>query len=170
MNGSSSVILAVASLSLLPGLTLAQDSSTLIAAGRFEEAVESLSGADPVEADAAAREILSEVVGGFEPGDYDYAVRGLVAAKTLPNLSREIMANLDFHHGYLLYSEAIREQDPQTAASAEAALPTFREALALFQSFASTPGDPSLPVNISQYIVNAETYIEIQEAIIHRGR
>ena len=123
MNGSPSVLPALAWLSVFPGLALAQEPSDLIEAGRFEEAVETLSGADSVEAEVAAREIFDQTVTfGIQENDFEYAIRGLVAAKKLPNLSREIMADLRFWHGHALYQKAVQEQRPQTVASAEVAL------------------------------------------------
>jgi hypothetical protein len=173
MNGSSAGILAVAWLSIVPGLVLAQDPSDLIAAGRFDEAVASLSGADSVEAEVAAREIFNQThTFGIQENDFDYAIRGLAAAKNLPNLSRELAADLHFWHGFALYQKAVQEQGPQTVASAEVALHRFREALEQFRSIGATPGDPS-PTgvdNLPMYVNNTETYIEIQEAIIDRDR
>lgn len=144
----------------------------LIQAGRLDDAVEILSKsaqASPERAEQAARLIFAEAYqNGTQEENYSYAATGMSTAKRLPNLSAEMVNQLNFWHGYSLYQLAIAEQEPQTLQSAEATLPKFTEAVTLLQD----SGDYASTVNVplAQLLENAQTYIEIQEAIIRRGR
>jgi tetratricopeptide (TPR) repeat protein len=144
----------------------------LIQAGRLDDAVEVLAraaGDDPQRAEQAARMIFAEAYqNGQQKNDFAYAQRGMAAAKRLPNLSQEMTNQLNFWHGYSIYSQAVAEQEPQTLQSAQATLPKFRQAVELLQQ----SGDyaAGVNVNLQQLLENAGTYIEIQDAIIKRGR
>jgi hypothetical protein len=63
----------------------------------------------------------------------------------------------------------VKEQEPQTLQTAQATLPKFQQALRLFglagEYAASQPS-----ITLEQFQNNTNTYIEIQEAIIKRGR
>jgi hypothetical protein len=75
---------------------------------------------------------------------------------------------LSFWQGFALYSSAVDAQAAQTVASAQAALPMFEEALDLFDEAGAYP--TSVNVNMVQLVAAANTYIEIQRAVIDRGR
>ena len=79
-----------------------------------------------------------------------------------------MMHQLNFWHGYSLLQAAIPEQQPNTLQSAQATLPKFRQSLQLLQNVGSYPA--SVSVDISTLLENVGTYIEIQDAIIKRGR
>ncbi len=144
----------------------------LIQAGRLDDAVDVLSAAaanDPQRADQAAKMIFAEAYqNGQQKDDFAYAQRGMAAAKRLPNLQPAMINQLNFWHGYSIYSQAVAEQEPQTLQSAQATLPKFRQAVELLQQ----SGDyaAGVNVNLQQLLENAATYIEIQDAIIKRGR
>jgi tetratricopeptide (TPR) repeat protein len=144
----------------------------LIQAGRMEDAVEVLSRsaqADPQRADAAARMVFAEAYqNGVQKDDYQYAITGMGAAKQLPNLTPEMTSQLNFWHGYSLYQMAVAEQEPQTLQTAQASLPKFNQAVELLQQSGDYPS--TVNVNLQQLLDNAQTYIEIQDAIIKRGR
>ena len=144
----------------------------LIQAGRLEDAVAVLSRSaaeDPQRAEQAARMIFAEAYqNGNQKNDYAYAAAGMSAAKQLPNLSAEMTAQLNFWHGYSLYQMAVAEQEPQTLATAQASLPKFNQAVQLLRQSGDYPA--SVNVNLQQLLDNAATYIEIQDAIIKRGR
>ena len=144
----------------------------LIQAGRLEDAVAVLSrsaGEDPARAEQAARMIFAEAYqNGNQQNNYQYAADGMAAAKELPNLSAEMTAQLNFWHGYSLYQMAVAEQEPQTLETAQASLPKFNQAVSLLQQSGDYPA--SVNVNLQQLLDNAATYIEIQDAIIKRGR
>ena len=144
----------------------------LIQAGRLEDAVSVLSAsaaADAQRADQAARMIFAEAYqNGYQKNNYAYAIEGMSAAKRLPNVSAEVTAQLNFWHGFSLYQMAVAEQEPQTLATAQASLPKFNQAVQLLQQSGDYPS--SVNVNLQQLLDNANTYIEIQDAIIKRGR
>ena len=144
----------------------------LIQAGRLDDAVTVLSGAaegNPAQAEQAARMIFAEAYqNGTSKDDFAYAIVGMSAAKRLPNVSAEMLAQLNFWHGYSIYQQAVKDQEPQTLGSAQATLPRFTEAVGLLRQSGAYPA--SVNVNLEDLLANAQTYIEIQEAIIKRGR
>ena len=144
----------------------------LIQAGRIEDAVTVLSAAsqsNPQQAEQAARMIFAEAYqNGYQKDDFQYAIRGLTAAKRLPNLSTTMTSQLNFWHGFSLYQAAVKEQEPQTLQTAQSTLPKFQEAIRLLQQSGDYPS--TVNVNLAQLLENTNTYVEIQEAIIKRGR
>lgn len=144
----------------------------LIQAGRLEDAVAILSGAaegNPQQAEQAARMIFNEAYqNGTQEDDFAYGEAGMAAAKQLPNLSEAMMNQLNFWHGYNIYQGAVQEQEPQTLQTAQSSLPKFNRAV----EFLRQSGDYAAGVNVDlqQLLDNAQTYIEIQDAIIKRGR
>jgi len=74
-----------------------------------------------------------------------------------------------FWKGYAIFQDAITQQEPSTLETAQATLPRFQEALSLFQS-AKDYMDSQSSINYAEFIENTGVYIEIQEAIIKRGR
>ncbi|MEX2467972.1 MAG: tetratricopeptide repeat protein [Gemmatimonadota bacterium] len=143
----------------------------LIQAGRIPDAVEILSvvaQGSPQQAEQAGRLIFNEAYqNGYQQDNYTYAVEGLSAAKELPNLPESLVSQLNFWHGFSLYQLAVQEQEPQTLPTAEATLPKFQAAQRLLNASGDYPS--TVNVNLSQLLENANTYIEIQEAIIERG-
>jgi tetratricopeptide (TPR) repeat protein len=143
----------------------------LIQAGRIQDAVAILSdvaAASPEQAEQAGRLIFAEAYNnGYQKDRFDYAITGLSAAKQLPNLSQGMIEQLNFWHGFSLFQDAVKEQEPQTLETAKATLPKFQEALRLLQA----SGDYASTVNVplAQLLENANTYIQIQEAVIRRG-
>lgn len=154
-----------------PNVSLRQG-NWLIQAGRIDDAVAVLRDAvagSQDQADVAARLIFADAYqNGIQKERYPYAVQGLTAAKQLPNLSSMMSSQLSFWHGYALYTGGVKEQEPQTLETAKATLPKFQEAVRLFQQGAEyASSQPS--ITLKQFLDNAATYIEIQEAIIKRG-
>jgi len=143
----------------------------LIQAGRIPDAVTILSKVaqgNPQQAEQAGRLIFNEAYqNGYQQNNYAYAVQGLSAAKQLPNLPAALVNQLNFWHGFSLYQQAVQEQEPQTLQTARATLPKFQEAQRLLNQSGEYPA--SVNVNLSQLLENANTYIEIQDAIIKRG-
>ena len=144
----------------------------LIEAGRIEDAVQVLTDAtegNAQQAEQAARMIFNEAYqNGYQKDDYEYAIRGMAAAKRLPGLSEAMTNQLNFWHGFSLYQSAVKQQEPQTLETAQASLPKFQEAIRLLQSSGDYPS--TVNVNLAQLLENTNTYVEIQEAIIRRGR
>lgn len=75
----------------------------------------------------------------------------------------------DFWHGYSIFQDAITKQEPSTLQTAEATLPLFQQALGLFRG-AKGYMDSQASIDFTQFVENSGVYIEIQEAIIKRGR
>jgi len=144
----------------------------LIQAKRMDEAVPLLTRMaeqGESQADQAARLFFNEAyTNGHQQSNYAYSIQGMTAAKRLPNISQGMRNQLNFWHGFSLYSQGIAEQEPQTLESAQATLPKFQQALELFNQSGQYPA--SVNVNLQQLVEATNTYIEIQDAIIRRGR
>lgn len=155
-----------------PNVSLRQG-NWLIQAGRVEDAVavlrETVAG-NSAQADVAARLIFADAYSnGIQKDRFEYAITGINAAKQLPNLSSGMLSQLHFWHAFALYTGGVKEQEPQTLATAQATLPKFQQAVQLFgqgREYAATQAS----INLAQFLANTQTYIEIQEAIIKRGR
>ncbi len=144
----------------------------LVEAGRVDEAVamlKTVANADPKQAETAARMIFADAyANGVQKNKYDYAIKLVAAAKEMPNLSTELQHQLNFWHGYSIYQAALAEQKPATVETAKSTLPKFQNALKLLQQVGDYPR--TVNVNMDQFLTGVNTYIEIQEAIIKRGR
>lgn len=144
----------------------------LIQAGRLQDAVNILASAaadDPQRAEQAARMIFAEAYqNGYQQDNFQYSIDGMSAAKELPNLTPEMTNQLNFWHGFSIYQMAVAEQEPNTLETANSTLPKFNQAVQLLQQSGDYP--TSVGVNLQQLLDNAGTYVEIQEAIIRRGR
>ena len=105
---------------------------------------------------------------GYQQDNFQYSIDGMSAAKELPNLTPEMTNQLNFWHGFSLYQSAVAEQEPQTLQTANATLPKFNQAVELLRASGDYP--TSVGVNLQQLLDNAATYVEIQDAIIKRGR
>ncbi|NJD18980.1 MAG: tetratricopeptide repeat protein [Gemmatimonadetes bacterium] len=145
----------------------------LVQAGRIDAATSALRGGVQdltVEPDVAATLLFSDAyANGVNPKRYAYAISGITAAKQIPNVSSKMTSQLNFWHAFSVYMGAVAEQEPQTLATAKATLPKFQQAIQLFplaREYAATQQS----INLNQFLQNAQTYIEIQEAIIKRGR
>jgi hypothetical protein len=134
---------------------------------RFDAIVSMMRNASPEEVESTARDIFDQAYQGQQAGNYAFAVRGYGAAQRLPNLSQAMRNQLAFWHGYALFQQAIKEQRPQTAASAQATLPKFQEARQLLANAGAYP--TTIDVSLGELQENVATYIEIQEAILRQG-
>ncbi len=155
-----------------PNVSLRQG-NWLIQAGRIDDAVQVLKAAvaqDPQQADNAARLIFRDAYSkGVQKNNFAYAVRGITAAQQIPGLSSLLKSQLNFWLAYSLYQGAVKEQAPQTLATAKKTLPKFQRAYKLFQQ-SKEYADTQKSITLSQFLNNTNTYIEIQQAIIKRGR
>ncbi len=141
-----------------PNVSLRQG-NWLIQAGRIDDAVAVLKDAvagSQEQADVAARLIFADAYqNGIQKERFQYAVDGLSAAKQLPNLSSGMKSQLNFWHGYALYTGAVKEQEPQTLETAQATLPKFQRAVELFQQGGEyAASQPS--ITLSQFLTNAQ--------------
>jgi hypothetical protein len=152
-----------------PGAAESQTLTELIQAGRFEEAVALVGNATPEEAAEVAGLIFNQAYTvGQQRRDFEYAIRGFAAGKQLVDMGHPMYEQLSFWHGFALYSDAVELQAAQTLATAQATLPLFEEALDLFAVAGSYPS--TVNVNMAQLVDATATYIEIQNAVIRRGR
>jgi tetratricopeptide (TPR) repeat protein len=76
-------------------------------------------------------------------------------------------AMVSFFHGYSLMKQAIVAQEASTAESARRALPMFQRARAMIAASEAYPGSASSRASLLKDI---DTFIEIQDALIRRGR
>jgi tetratricopeptide (TPR) repeat protein len=145
----------------------------LIEVRRLEDAVATLTptAVDATTADNAATMIFNEVyTHGFtaNPPDYAYTIRGVVAAKQIPNISTRMREQLNFWHGLSIFQRTSPlAQAEQNLATARATIDPFREAQALLNQSGSYPA--SVGVDMFATMQALATFIEIQEAIIRRG-
>jgi len=147
----------------LQGQWLLEDGQLDRAAEMFRRAVER--GQDP---NVMARRIFADGhQAGNSDNDYDKAIRYINSAKEF-DVSPSQMQEFNFWHGWFLFRQAQAIQEPQTLQSAQASLPKFQQARELIAS-AQGYGDDRPGINITEYLGNIDTFIEIQEAIIRRG-
>jgi tetratricopeptide (TPR) repeat protein len=141
----------------------------LLEAGRADEAVTALHRA--VEAGETGADTPAQLVfqhayrDHVQQGNHEEGIRLIQEAKGF-DVSSNIREQLNFFHGWALYERGQAVQQPQTLASAQAALPIFRQAreqLQAGQPYAQRSGQ-----NFGQLMEAVATFIEIQEAIIAR--
>lgn len=154
-----------ANLSVRQGRWLLNEGRVEEALPRLKEAVQR--GEQP--ADVVAGLVFSRgYAEGIQKNDYRYGQTLIEAAKTF-DISDGMKAQLDFWHGFALYNRGRIAQEPQTLETAQQTLPMFQQALNLFRAGASYANQqPS--INLQQFMDATTTYIEIQDAIIKRGR
>lgn len=151
----------------------ARQGNMLLAANRRDEALPILrnavdrQGANP---NTIARIIFGDAYRkGIQPEqkNWGYALGGIRAAKEY-EVTPQTGQELNFWHGWVLYQQGILAQEAQTLESAQRSAPLFRQAKELFQG--ATGYAQERQINISQIIDATDQYIEIQDAIIRRGR
>jgi tetratricopeptide (TPR) repeat protein len=98
-----------------------------------------------------------------------YGIERIQLAKNELAVSTEFRQQLDFWHGYALFQQAIRAQEPSNVQSARATRPQFVRAKELLQAGQPYVQRTNVIGNFNEFIGNVDTYIEIQDAIIRRG-
>lgn len=104
----------------------------------------------------------------FRAGQLSEAYRVLEQAGPLAVAEEDRLAR-NFWMGYFLFEQARRAHEPQTAESARRAKPMFERALELFQA-ARGYERIEASANVPSLIDNTRQFIEIQDALIRRGR
>ena len=144
----------------------------LIQAGRVDEAVAKLTAyvqQNPQQADQAGRILFADAYqNGYQKNDYAYAIRGFNLAKQLPGLSENLTRQLNFWHGFALYSQTFPQADAQTLASANETQPKFQEVMRLLADV--RPYTQANNINLDQILAATQQYIDINDALIRRGR
>jgi tetratricopeptide (TPR) repeat protein len=144
----------------------------LIAEKRLEDATAALlpTATDAESANNAANLIFNEAyTNGFQAEDWAYSIRGMTAAKGIPNIGAEMREQLNFWHAFSVFQRTmplIPAQDP-TLADARAAQPGFQEAKTLFGQSGGYPARAG--VNMTPLMAGVDQYLEICEIIIRRG-
>ncbi len=150
----------------------ARQGNWLLEANRRQEAVPYLRAAverGEQTPDAIANLVFADAYRkGIQGNQLDYAVAGFELAKQF-EIGPATRAQCDFWHGYAIYKRAEAAQQPQTLQSAQETLPQFRRAHSLLAA-SRAYADRQPQINLEQFLSAVNTYIEIQEAIIRRGR
>ncbi len=105
---------------------------------------------------------------GVQATNWTYAISLLERTKNEFEVSETMSSQLNFWHGWSLYNHGLALQEPSTIDSARQSLPIFRQALQLFElgrAYAATVES----INLTEILGAAQTYVDIQDAIIRRG-
>ncbi len=145
----------------------------MIASGRFEDAVPVLTKATQhgSSADDAAQMIFASAHSRYvAPSQKNYPrfVELIQLAKGF-EVGQTKRQELDFWHAWGLYNRGIAMQGPETVVSANRSLPVFQEALRLFRR-SKAYADRQPKIDYQTFVTATIQYIDIQEALIKRGR
>lgn len=143
-----------------------------LAAGNTAEGMAALQEAVDeglMDASTAFRAIFSVAYNdNYTQGNMNTALQLLDAAGDLATTEEDRLTR-NFWRGYIVFQQAQSAHEPQTAESAARARPMFERALELFQ--AARGYEEILPsADVPSLIDAAQRFIEIQEALIRRGR
>jgi len=145
----------------------------LLQSGRTEEALPFLQQAverGEQTADGAARLVFNNAVTeGIQKDNWSYAIQTIRLAREfeVSDLARQ---EFDFFLGYSIFNRARIQQEPQTLETARATKPQFEEVLRLMQACAGYAQRTNREGNRQELLTATNTYLEIQDAIIRRGR
>jgi tetratricopeptide (TPR) repeat protein len=147
----------------------------LLESGRIDESIPLFQEAIQRGEQTADRVAYQVWANGYQTGiapdtkNWDYAVRVMSLARDF-DPSEEMTEQINFWLGFATFNQAIARQEAQTLETAQATLPRFQEALRLIQGAGGYASRQNLEGTRQQLIGQVNTYIEIQEAIIRRGR
>lgn len=150
----------------------ARQGSWLLEADEVDQAIEFLK--DAVERGEQSADMMANLVfgkaynDGVQAQQYTFAANLLSTAKSEFEVSERMASQLNFWHGWSLYNHGLALQEPNTIDSARQSLPIFQQALQLFElgrAYAATVES----INLTEILGAAQTYVEIQDAIIRRG-
>lgn len=153
----------------------ARQGSWLLETGQEEEALGFLQEAvekGEQTADAMAVLLLANAHSlGVVPKDWGHALRVIGLAKSFENeVSEGTRGQLDFWHGFSLFNQALEQERPQTLETAQLTLPKFQQAARFFVLPRVAAYAEANAIGLQQFRDATQQYIEIQEAIIQRGR
>ncbi len=150
----------------------ARQGSWLLDANEVDQAIEFLKEA--TERGEQSADVMAGLVFGKAYNDgvqvqqFTFAANLFEIAKSEFEVSEQMASQLNFWHGWSLYNHGLALQEPSTIDSARQSLPIFQEALQLFElgrAYAATVES----INLAEILGAAQTYVEIQDAIIRRG-
>jgi tetratricopeptide (TPR) repeat protein len=151
----------------------ARQGNWLVQEGRIEDAIPVLQQAvdrGEQSADAMANVLLANAVNeGINKENWSHAIQTLRQAKEF-DISDQTRQQYDFYLGYAIFNRASDQQEPQTLETARATLPQFQEVVRLMQGCADYAQRTDRERNRQQILTATNTFIEIQDAIIKRGR
>ncbi|MFO7895208.1 MAG: tetratricopeptide repeat protein [Longimicrobiales bacterium] len=104
----------------------------------------------------------------FQNGNLDAAFELLEAAGPVAEAREHVLAR-NFWRGYILYQQGQEIHAPETAASAQEALPVFEQALEYFQA-AEGYEEIHASADVPRFLDATQRFIEIEKALIERGR
>jgi tetratricopeptide (TPR) repeat protein len=145
----------------------------LIAERRLEDAAAALRpmATDQAKADNAANIIFNEAyTNGFQREDWAYSIRGMTAAKGIPNISSSMQEQLNFWHGFSVFQRTrplIPAEGQPTLEQVRQAQPGFQETKELFNRAGGYPQRAN--VDMATLMSGVDQYLEICEIIIRRG-
>lgn len=153
----------------------ARQGSWLLETGQEDEALGFLQEAvekGEQTADAMAVLLLANAHSkGVVPKDWGHALRVIGLAKSFENeVNDGTMGQLDFWHGFSLFNQALEQERPQTLETAQLTLPKFQQSARLFALPRVAAYAEANNIGLQQFKDATQQYIEIQEAIIQRGR
>ncbi|MYH49863.1 MAG: tetratricopeptide repeat protein [Gammaproteobacteria bacterium] len=150
----------------------ARQGSWLLEADEVDEAIAFLKEA--VERGEQSADMMANLLFGKAYNDgvqvqqFTFAANILETAKSEFEVSEQMASQLNFWHGWSLYNHGLSVQEPNTIDSARQSLPIFQQALQLFElgrAYAATVDS----INLTEILGAAQTYVDIQDAIIRRG-
>lgn len=153
----------------------ARQGSWMLETGQEDEALRFLQEAvekGEQTADAMAILLLANAHSkGVVPKDWGHALRVIGHAKSFENeVSEGTRGQLDFWHGFSLFNQALEQERPQTLETAQLTLPKFQQAARFFVLPRVAAYAEANAIGLQQFRDATQQYIEIQEAIIQRGR
>lgn len=153
----------------------ARQGSWMLETGQEDEALRFLQEAvekGEQTADAMAILLLANAHSkGVVPKDWGHALRVISHAKSFENeVSEGTRGQLDFWHGFSLFNQALEQERPQTLETAQLTLPKFQQAARFFVLPRVAAYAEANAIGLQQFRDATQQYIEIQEAIIQRGR
>lgn len=104
----------------------------------------------------------------FQNGNLNEAFQLLDAAGPVAEAREDRLAR-NFWRGYILFQQAQQVHAPSTAESAQEALPMFQRALEFFEA-ARGYEEIHASADVPKFIDNTQRFIEIEQALIERGR
>lgn len=153
-----------------PNLAIRQG-NWLLQEGELSEALPYLRRAaeDGEQGDRIAQVLLSYGYSrGVQQNRFSTAIEAFEAAQEF-EMTPGKAAEINFWHGWSLFKMAEAAQEPQTLETARRTLPWFQQARQLFQQSRSYANSRE-QINLGQILNAVNQFIEIQEAIIRRGR
>ena len=150
----------------------ARQGSWLLEAGNVDDAVGFLREA--VDRNEQSPDVVAGILfgkaynDGVQTSDWTFAISLLERTKSEFEVSDNMDSQLNFWHGWSLYNHGLSLQEPNTIDSARRSLPVFQQALQLFELGRAYAGTVD-SINLTEILGAAQTYVEIQDAIIRRG-